>query len=499
MTENALAEVVKAAIEDHLSSENEILREELREVRQMFAYEDQDYLPLSGLSSDRSPGLTLKQLKEHARTIRERVVGVPIIKRAVALRTSYIFSKGVVIPDLPKTTDRKRGQKSAIARFYENPVNKANFFDPAAYEKMERAAATEGMYLLVGDSETNTVRAVPLDDISEIMTNPDYPDEIWAYKRSWDSYSSFGTTPTQKSEWIYNDTCPVPVDKRPKSIVEGSERVPVSAKKTIIDIHFNTQVGWPLGVPDALSAVPWARIYTELLHHGKVMTEALARIAFKVVTSTPAAANRIGAQLREPGSGKTAAIGTGNELLPLSSAGRTYDFNGIRPIAAQVATAMEVSIVHLLSDPGAAGSSYGSAANLDLPTKRAMVARQNLWAAFFERVLLWGAKHDVEVTFPSLDDPDPYRDMQRASLGVATGLLYPQEGRAKVLEVGDFENLEDTLEPPAGYLQPNNEDSLARADIDSDGVTVQASPDQGVSNNAGIVDSGLSSSDSPDA
>lgn len=488
-----IIEAITAALDETAFEQVAALREELRDVEAMFAVEDRGWMPIDSISAAGYGGLSLDQLKEKSAFIRERVVGVPIIKRAVGLRTSYVFSKGVNIPGLPEIGDeRSRGRRSKLEKFCENPINRRNFFEPTAYEKMESAAATDGVFLLLGDNTKREVRPVPLSEITGFYSNPDFVDEIWAYRREWTHVGASGKAETKKS-WIFTDTCPVPVQERPKSIGEGQDKIGVDSGKTILDIHFNTQTGWPLGVPDAIAAVVWARIYTELMQSGKTMTDALAKIAYKATTGSKAGAANIGAQLRQPGSGKTAAIGTDQDLLPMSSAGRTYDFNGIRPVAALVATAMEVSVVHLLSDPGAAGSSYGSAANLDLPTKRAMVSRQNLWAGYFERVLRWGADHDVTVTFPGLDDPDPYRDTQRAALVVNSGLLHPDESRAAYAKVADIELTHDTV--PEGYLQPNNEESLARRDIDTDGLphpTDQAaSPDQGVANGSSGVDSTL--------
>ena len=176
------------------------------------------------------------------------------------------------------------------------------------------------------------------------------------------------------------------------------------------------------------------------------------------------------------GAGGIAGIGTGNDLTALATAGKSYDFDALRPVAAMVATSLEVSVIHLLSDPGAAGSSYGSAQNLDLPTKRAVVNRQDLWGAFFERIVEYATGERVQVTFPTLDDPDPYREMQVVALGWNTGLLHKDEARSRVLRVGQFEALH--ADAPEETAIPGGEASLG-------------APGQGQSTGAGSVDSTL--------
>src|SRR5690606_32618220 len=129
----------------------------------------------------------------------------------------------------------------------------------------------------------------------------------------------------------------------------------------------------------------------------------------------------------------------------------------------------------------------------DLPTKRAMVSRQNLWASYIERILKWATGKDVDVTFPPLDD-DPYRAVQALALIWNTGLVHEDEMRDPILEMGGITAKHEKA--PENVLLPNNSDSWERADIDpSDdpGAGKQAaSPDQGVSNSSGGTDSALS-------
>lgn len=516
MSDSFAAEALLNVMSDHAGEEglSADFRESLAAVANMFAAEDRGWERITGFNNTENiPGLALRDLKDLSERIREAAVGNPLIKRAISLRTSYIFSKGVNIPGYDdvnsdviegdKKAPKKKGRKSKEEIFFTSSVNKAHVFSPTAFEEMEKAASSDGVFILLGEKTTKDLRPIPLHEITGVYTNPDFSSEIWAYQRTWTRMSLNGE-PEQVVKWYMVDT--YPHKQAPKSI----NKVQVDDNYTVIDQRFNTQTGWTFGVPDATAAVIWSQMYSELIHNGRIMTKALAKIAFQVTSQTNRGARAAGTAIaNKQGAGQTAAMAAGNSLTPVASAGKTYDFNGLRPIASMVATAMEVSVIHLLSDPGAAGSSYGSASNLDMPTKRAMTNRQALWADFLERVVKWGTNKDVKVVFPDMDDPDLYREQQVANLAWSTGLIHGDEMRDKTLLVSGIKPMHEKA--PKGFMLPNNEESLGRKDVDADaqpdaskpgdleqgpqpdtktGIAAGA-PDQGKSNNAGGVNSTL--------
>ncbi len=475
-----------------ISGEAEILREELAATRAVMDYDERGWISLSTQGSDKT-GLSLSQLKDHSESIREYVVINPLIGRGAGLRYSYVWSKGVEVPGVNEQAGKRRGAPSKLERFYRNPVNQENVFSDHAHQKMELSVFTDGAYLLLGNNETKELRPIPISEVAGIYVNPEFSGEVWAVLREWTPDPS---NPATRRRWYYSDKF---TGTRRGSITDDAGKsVPVESRFTLIDMWVNRQVGWALGVPDAMAAMPWVRTYTELVMNGKTMTDALARFASKVKVGSQKGAGNVGVKMGGSGAGQAAVIGEGNEMDIFSSAGKTYDFNGVRPIAALVATALEVSIIHLLSDPGAAGSSYGSASNLDLPTKRAMVARQNMWKSFLERVIEWGTEERLNVSFPSLDDPDPYRESQVVALAWNSGTVHADEVRPRFMEIANISARHDSA--PENVLQPNNSDSWERSDIDpsDDPTTSTASPDQGQSNGTGGTDSGLANDERTD-
>lgn len=466
-------------------TENEMLQEELVALRASLQTRENAWQLLFGNSFHEEQGPSLEQTKEAAVLAREMVAGSTIIKRGASLRASYVWAN--TLP-LPEVDPQKKGPRNRYERFVSNPVNKRTLLSDKAKTTLELSLATDGCVLFLGDNSTKSLRAIPVTEITSVMANPDFEDEVWAYRREW--RSSVNGKAVDRKVWYYTDVAPA--DARKKTVKVGNENQEADQTKTILDMWVNRQVGWTFGVGDTIPALPWARIYTELLHTGKIVNDALASLIAKAKVGNKKGSDKAGLNIGKAGAGSVTTYGQDNEVDVFSTAGKTYDFDGIRPVAAMVAAGLEVSLVHLLSDPGAAGSSYGSAATLDLPTKRAMVARQNEWVEFLERVFEWGVgeKESPLIKFPPLEEPDMYRHAQAITLAWHEGVLHPQEVRDSFVDALGIPVTEDTY--PEGIMVPNNEFSLARRDVDRDskGASV-ASPDQGQSNGVGDADKQL--------
>lgn len=463
-------------------SEHQVLIDRLEEMNTefraaaMLKFEDEGWNLVSGGRELLDAGPDLETLRDQVSPkLRTMVTANTLIKKIRLLRGSYIWSQ---LPNIPGSSSGGNGRPSNVAKFVNDPVNQANLFDSTAHDKMESSVITDGCYLLLGKTSSKQVRSIPLQQIVDVEVDSEFPDVIRAYKRRWDRWDPVTKSLETVDTWYYVES--VPGNDRATKIKE----VEVSQDYEMLDFWVNKQVGWALGVPDALAAAPWAQMYVELMQSGRVMTEALARFAARITNKTKAGSAQTGMKVAQAkGSGNIATMAQGNEMEIFASAGKTYDFNGIRPVAAMVAAGGEVSLVHLLSDPGAAGSSYGSAATLDKPTKNAVKQRQDAWSVFLKRVIRWATKTDVEVTFPPLDD-DTYRKAQTVQLAHMSGLFHAEETRPAMAAAAGMVLTRSDV--PKGYLLPNNEESLARRDIDTDGPkATAASPGQGVSSGTG--------------
>lgn len=464
---------IQAATHDVLErlSEDPVARESFAAMNRLIDAEDTHWSSIFGGVKDYG-GLELEDVKKASEAIREAIVKSPTIDRGAQLRHSYVWSKGVNLPKTESDSGARPGARTKLEKILANPITRRHFLSDTAHEELERGAYSDGNVFALADKKTGEARTVPLDEITGFITNPDFSSEIWAWKREW-THNDGQATAEAKSAWYYADDCPLGKSDRATAIND----VAVDPTKTMVVHSVNRQIGWPLGIPDAIAAVAWAKLYSEFLKHGYVMSRALASIAFRATVASKAGGENASMKMANTqGAGNTAVMGAANSLTALPTAGRGYDFDSGRPIAAMVATAVQVSIVHLLSDPGAAGSSYGSASNLDLPTKRAVLSRQRSWADFLNRLLAALGFEGADITFPSLEEPDFYRELQSVVAGWATGLLHEDEVRAKLVALLSIEN--SKTKAPDGVMLPNNENSWARNDVDP--KEKPGSSDQGV-------------------
>lgn len=458
--------------------ENEFLREELERVAHQLAIlqaEDQGWLLLNGAGvNQENTGLSLQALQKAARMLREEVTASPLPKNANAVRYSYTFSQPFIIPGIqagsinPKDVERRRGRPSkaeqdhtALMDFYNNEVNQRYVFGKAAQELLSTSCSTEGGYFLVGDETTKTCRPIPIHEITAVALNPDFPDEVWAYQRSWNPNPE--KVNGDNVYWYYTDSYK---GVRAKKMEDGN---PVDPTKTVIDLKVGSQVGWTWGVPDLLAGQIWNRTYLTLINNGKAVSETLAYFAAKVRSRNPAAAQKASVRIASKGgAGSVHGVTEGNDIDVFSTAGKAYDFRGLQPVAELYAASVGIAATDLLASPAASGSSYGAATALAPGVRRGIEARRSQIAAWLERVIKWGAGVTLQVTPASIEDVDPYRRAQMFNLMWGTGLIHADEARDEALYLAGITPKHPN--PPAGILVPNNEDSLPRKDIDTDGT-----------------------------
>jgi hypothetical protein len=309
---------------------------------------------------------------------------------------------------------------------------------------------------------------VPIKEIQGDMRNPEDHSEIWAFRRVWTEDPN-ATSPLYKVQWIYTDDFDNYAGRpRQTTITYGGKAEPVAQNRTMIHLKFNEQIGWAYGIPDALAIVAWARLYREFVLNGYVMSKALARIAFKIISKSASGASAAAVQVSRPGeAGGSASLVEGQSIDALSSAGQGYDFDSGRAIVAHIAAGLGVSLVALLGDAGAAKGSSSTEQTLDGPTQASSAMRRRLWEAHFERVLEWlGNRYGLKATWHDLPVEQIQRRLQAWTLANNTGYFAKdiiQRGMADSLGIADPGPV------PQGALLPSNSASLPRKDIDTDG------------------------------
>lgn len=457
--------------EQAMSDENAELREEISQVRYMLSAEDRGWSLISGLvNKERLEGLDLDELKDVIKFIQPKVGAGSLPGRACDLHAGFVWGRGLNIEGAERS--RKAGQPSSLVRFTENRVNRESFLSATAQQELQKARFTDGNVLFACNPGAGTVKRIPISQISAVMVDPDFTEDVIAYQRTWNT--EVGGKGEQAVRWYVTRRY---VGTRPKSFSDGAGgRVTVDQAVTVIDGRFNRQTGFTLGIPDALAGVHWAEAYGETLLSGKVVTEALSRLLFKVKNKSARQTNASAAKVAGmTGVGNTASMGDGQDIEAIRTAGNAYSFEKLRPIAAMAAAAWNVSNADLLNDSAAAGSSYGALNGLVLGNRNAMTLMQREWLDLFTEIFEFMGLGRVKMWFEPIEAPDMYRHAQ--ALTLLSPNFTPEETRSKALDIMDI----------AG--DPKVQDTLRNKAVADATAAQAASPDQGQSNGTGGVDS----------
>ena len=323
-----------------------------------------------------------------------------MIKRALSLRHAYVWGQGVSI------TARDTDVGKLIKAFLGDPSNRRTFSGAAAREEHERALGTDGnvFFALFTSPLTGRVqvRVLPWDEIGDIVTNPEDASEPWFYRRDWweerrnavtggpqtirrvEFYPALGYRPSRRLARVRGAT-----DGQWGDVVWDAP---------VCHVKVGALLGWKFGIGDSYAALDWANAYREFLTDWARLVKSLSRFAWKLTTRgsrQSQARNRVAqAPTTDPVTGEARRTGATALLTPemqleaIPKTGATIDSDSGRPLAAMVATAMDVPVTMLLGDPGTTGA-RATAETLDTPTERSMQARRALWTEAIHAILTY--------------------------------------------------------------------------------------------------------------
>jgi hypothetical protein len=491
------------AFEQADASQKPAILEMMDGLRMMLQREDQGWTPFYGGTDEGFQlAITLDQLKGWEKDLSELALGAAWMRRGLMLHCGYIWNGGIRYS--PLSEGGSQGIKN-VKKFFDDAENQQNFFGPDARRRRQSRLYYSGIVLYLGNEKTKKLTPIPLHQITDQILAPDGTGEIWAYKREWSERNLKTAKVIEKKEWIFTHRA---IGHRVDKIKEaGAEETwtPVSQTERIFDMHANRLEGMAYGVPDALAAASWHKIAKNAFLDGITMTQALASFAFQVTNRSAKGGENAALQFATPqGAGQT--IVGASELRSVNSAGSSYDFQGLTPVLAIMATSLDVSVIHLSASPGDAGSSYSAAETMDLPTRLAMGTRRDMHIEFDRQVLEWMGQKDPEVFFaPFESGTETYRNIQALILAAQAGAYSIEQLRVMIDDLLALPN----GKPPTGALEFNNQKTLeiqariaaknapkpaASDDSDGDKSSV-ASPAQGRGNGSGGQDGGNASND----
>jgi len=398
---------------------------------------------------DDNAGLTLRQVKDAAQQLRELVVGNPYVGNGARILNGHVLGAGVEFGCRNRTgAQESKTIPANVQRLMEEPWSVRYIFGTAARGEMNRAAFTDGNFLLLGRDRDKRFQRVQVQEITGYLRAPNNSEEIWAYRRSWNpnpqrtglgaAQPDDNDNPSLRTRWYYTDIFPQE-ERRPYIKFEGKDER-AEPEYTMLDMGFNRQVGWPLGVPDGLAIIAWSRLYKEFLVNGYIMSRSLARLAFKLTLGGKKTKDKA-AEVSKPGqAGSTFLEGEGNSFTPLATAGKGYDFESGDGLATSLAAGLGVSVKALLSKPD---QKTGTTASVMVDPIAAATAatRRGEWDDFYVRLFKWlGMDKRLVVTWLDHNDDTIARVMQGWTLadqGEVFGPEVIQKGMAKVLDISD--------------------------------------------------------------
>jgi len=353
-----------------------------------------------------------------------------LIKRAIQLRTAYVYGDGVKIQ-----------VNSRIRKIIDSQVNRDSFFGPQAQMRRIRARAATGNLFYLVNTTTNQIIHVPVAQITEIMQDTMDTSRLLFVKREWASSAN-----RQESRWfrVSSNT-----DQRRLPASFDSKGATLDKNWVCVHRAYNAPEGSPLGVPDALSAMRWAEGYSEYLDNQAKLVRAYSRIAGKVTRKNNTTSHEVAAQVRsaqETGSVGNIAVG---DFSVLPATGSQVDFNTGRPMASLVAAGLGVGVDALLS--GTVGATKSVSDLLDLATSSLMKLLQQDEVEVTKMILDVIGSKNFEVDFPTMDTDPMYRRVQSAAQGTAQGALYRSEFRDLLLDWMNLPNPKDGLPEADGF------------------------------------------------
>lgn len=418
----------------------------------------------------------------------------PLIKRGLNLRSSYVWGQGVEIT--ARANGRKDGEQdvqAVVLAFLEDPSNERTATGAAARDQLETfGLGCDGEVFLALFTRPTTghvqVRTLPADEIAEIICDPEDAATPWYYLRRWTHVGrdQHGNALRETREQLYPD-----VDYRPKSQPSTYAGTKVDWFSPVLHMPVNQPLGWQRGIPDAYAAVDWARAYKEFLEDWARLMRSLSRYAWKA--SAPGGRNAAvrtrlaGPPSRDPGTGEplhagaTAVLPPDVQLEAVSKSGATLDADSGRPLAAMVASALDIPVTMLLGDPGVSGA-RATAETLDKPTEGAMNQRRDLWAAVLHRMLRyvitesvrapkgrlqgsiaadpWTGREivalagstdpTIDITWPRLDKVDPATVVKAVVEANGTGTIPPEVIARLLLTALGVRNVDQLVEAMVG-------------------------------------------------
>lgn len=368
-----------------------LLQERISELE--LAQEDQGW---NRLSSEGRAEFSREGLAQIIHTSRLSYLKNPLIRRAIDVSADYTWSLGVNIVATDKEVN------AVVQSFMSDPDNQTELFSPLARIQQEIELRTTGNLFFAFFTSPSTgktkLRTIPVDEIADVICNPDDAKDPWYYKRVYLQRvvnPSTGTVETH-TRTVYHPCYRYrPVGGWPD--VFAGQRVMRNAPIYHVKIG---GFGWMrFGVPEIYPALDWSKAHKSFLEDCASVARSLSRFAWRLITKggiqgLSAAKSKLNTMLgldsREtnpkPPTGSILMSTDAHKMEPIKTSGMTISPSDARYYLLQVASA--VGLPETFFGDTSSGN-LATAESLDRPTELKMHTRQMLWAWVLTTILLY--------------------------------------------------------------------------------------------------------------
>lgn len=314
----------------------------------------------------------------------------PLIKRAVTVQELYVWGSGCTVRS---ENDDVNG---VLKDFFEDPANQAII--GAAFPEREREQRIDGntFFVLFRNKVKGRarIRLLPVDEVQEIIRNPDDAKEPWFYRRMGITASS------QAGDLTFNqgqedpiESCLYPdLDYNPNTKPSFYNGLPIRWESPVVHVKTGGLTSMAFGMPELYSVLNWATAYKKILENFATILSAYARLAMRI--SGLGGPNKIAAAKSRMQTGVNLANGgrdtnpasnaaswfmaSGNvDVSPVKTANSTTGPDEARALRSMVAAGSDTP-EHFFGDSDI--GNFATSSTLDRPTELKMISRQTMWA-----------------------------------------------------------------------------------------------------------------------
>lgn len=367
----------------------ELMQEGMAELE--LALEDLNYIRLTANGEREFSREGLNKIVELSRLM---YIKNPLIKRQVQVKSLYVWAQGFNV------RAKQPEINQVLQAFWDDEKNRAELTSHQARMMKEVDLQVDGNIFFVffvrpGDGRVR-VRSMPVDEVREIVCDPDDAKSPRYYLRTWKETKineGSGRKNTVQRKAYYPDWQYLPVSKPAKL-----GNVEIRWDEPVYHIRIGGFSDWKFGLGDVYASIDWARAYKGFLEDWASLTKSLSKIAWKMTTpggskavkaakakiATTLGTGGIGETNPSPPAGSTFVGGKDVDLQPMNIRGANVSAEDGRRLLLMAAASAGLPETYY---GDVSVGTLATARTMDRPTELMMLERQTFWIDVYRNII----------------------------------------------------------------------------------------------------------------